>query len=99
MAGPLPPAEASGFLRTRMTESPLRNIFGMYRSLFTGFDFFLPERNELELRFPVASPKQIIMLPRNGCVQSSSYSVTSKLRHLCYKVLKFTTWVTSLMVK
>ena len=42
MAGPLPPAEASGFLRTRMTESPLRNIFGMYRSLFTGFDFFLP---------------------------------------------------------
>ena len=77
MAGPLPPAEASGFLRTRMTESPLRNIFGMYRSLFTGFDFFLPERNELELRFPVASPKQIIMLPRNECVQSSSYSVTS----------------------
>ena len=46
MAGPLPPAEASGFLRTRMTESPLRNIFGMYRSLFTGFDFFLPERNQ-----------------------------------------------------
>ena len=45
MAGPLP-AEARGFLRTRMTESPLRNILGMYRSLFTGFDFFLPVRKE-----------------------------------------------------
>ena len=60
MAGPLPPAEASGFLRTRMTESPLRNIFGMYRSLFTGFDFFLPGRKqwnelELELIYPVSS--------------------------------------------
>merc|ERR1719367_1705699 len=35
-------AGASGFLRTRMTESPLRNIFEMKRSLLTGFDFFLP---------------------------------------------------------
>jgi len=31
-----------GFLRTRITLSPLRNILGMYLSLFTGFAFFLP---------------------------------------------------------
>ena len=49
MAGPLP-AEARGFLRTRMTESPLRNILGMYRSLFTGFDFFLPEKKEYRFK-------------------------------------------------
>lgn len=38
----LPAAVARGFLRTRMTESPRRNIFDMNRSLFTGFTFFLP---------------------------------------------------------
>lgn len=37
-----PAAVASGFLRTRMTESPRRNIFGINLSLFTGFAFFLP---------------------------------------------------------
>merc|ERR1740123_2873833 len=31
-----------GFLRTRITESPRRNILLMNRSLFTGFAFFLP---------------------------------------------------------
>lgn len=31
-----------GFLTTMMTESPLRNIFWMYLSRFTGFDFFCP---------------------------------------------------------
>ena len=35
-------AVANGFFSTRMTESPLRNILEMKRSLFTGFDFFLP---------------------------------------------------------
>lgn len=33
-------AATRGFLRTRITESPLRNILEMYRSLFTGFPFF-----------------------------------------------------------
>lgn len=33
---------ASGFFRTRITESPRRNIFGMNRSFATGFAFFLP---------------------------------------------------------
>ena len=37
------PAAARGFLRTRMTESPLRNILEMNLSLFTGLAFFLPE--------------------------------------------------------
>ena len=32
----------SGFLSTTMTESPRRNILEMYRSLFTGLDFFFP---------------------------------------------------------
>merc|ERR1719347_2464596 len=36
------PAAARGFLRTRMTESPLRNILEMNLSLLTGLDFFLP---------------------------------------------------------
>merc|ERR1711915_603597 len=35
-------ALASGFRRTKMTESPRRNILEMYRSLFTGLDFFFP---------------------------------------------------------
>ena len=35
-------AVASGFLRTRMTESPRRNILEMKRSLLTGLLFFLP---------------------------------------------------------
>ena len=29
---------ASGFLKTRMTESPLKNILEMNRSLLTGLD-------------------------------------------------------------
>lgn len=33
---------ASGFFKTKMTESPRRNIFEMKRSFGTGFDFFLP---------------------------------------------------------
>lgn len=33
---------ANGFRRTKMTESPRKNIFEMNRSLFTGFTFFLP---------------------------------------------------------
>lgn len=33
---------ANGFLRTKMTESPRRNIFEMNRSLLTGFTFFFP---------------------------------------------------------
>lgn len=33
---------ASGFRRTKITESPLKNIFEMKRSLLTGFTFFLP---------------------------------------------------------
>lgn len=33
---------AMGFLRTRMTESPRRNILEMYLSLLTGLDFFFP---------------------------------------------------------
>lgn len=33
---------ARGFFRMRITESPLRNIFEMNLSLFTGFDFFFP---------------------------------------------------------
>ena len=37
-------AAARGFLRTRMTESPRRNILLMKRSLFTGLAFFLPEK-------------------------------------------------------
>lgn len=32
-----PAAVANGFLRTKMTESPRRNIFGINLSLFTGF--------------------------------------------------------------
>merc|ERR1711909_105975 len=32
----------SGFLSTRITESPRRNILEMYLSLFTGLDFFFP---------------------------------------------------------
>ena len=36
------PAAASGVLRTRMTESPRRNIFAMKRSLLTGLPFFWP---------------------------------------------------------
>lgn len=35
-------AVANGFLSTRITLSPRRNILEMYRSLLTGFDFFLP---------------------------------------------------------
>ena len=35
--------EAIGFRSTRMTESPLKNILLMYRSLLTGLAFFLPE--------------------------------------------------------
>lgn len=34
--------DASGFFNTRMTESPLKNILEMKRSLLTGLDFFLP---------------------------------------------------------
>ena len=33
---------ALGFLKTRITESPLRNILLMYLSLVTGFAFFWP---------------------------------------------------------
>ena len=36
------PAAARGLLRTRMTESPLRNILEMNLSLLTGLAFFLP---------------------------------------------------------
>ena len=36
------PAAARGFFRTRMTESPRRNILEMKRSLLTGLAFFLP---------------------------------------------------------
>lgn len=32
-----------GFLKTRMTESPRKNILLMYLSLLTGLAFFLPE--------------------------------------------------------
>ena len=35
-------AAASGFLSTRITESPLRNILLIYLSLLTGLDFFFP---------------------------------------------------------
>jgi len=38
---PLPPA-GLGFLSTRMTESPRKNIFEMKRSLLTGLAFFFP---------------------------------------------------------
>lgn len=34
------PAVAIGFLKTKITESPLRNILAMYLSLLTGFAFF-----------------------------------------------------------
>lgn len=35
-------AVARGFRKTRITESPRRNILLMKRSLLTGFDFFFP---------------------------------------------------------
>lgn len=35
-------AVASGLRRTKITESPRKNIFEMKRSLLTGFTFFLP---------------------------------------------------------
>lgn len=35
-------AVANGFLNTKITESPRRNIFDMNRSLLTGLTFFFP---------------------------------------------------------
>merc|ERR1712166_628467 len=37
-----PPGVYLGFLSTRITESPLKNILLMYLSLFTGLVFFFP---------------------------------------------------------
>ena len=36
--------DAIGFLKTRMTESPRKNILLMYLSLLTGLAFFLPRK-------------------------------------------------------
>ena len=42
--------DAIGFLKTRMTESPRKNILLMYLSLLTGLAFFLPEKEMVEIR-------------------------------------------------
>ena len=39
--------DAIGFLKTRITESPRKNILLMYLSLLTGLAFFLPETKRL----------------------------------------------------
>ena len=44
-------AAASGFFRTRITESPLRNILAMNLSLFTGLPFFCPANRGFNMEF------------------------------------------------
>merc|ERR1719312_643976 len=79
------PAAARGFFRTRITESPLRNIFEMNRSLFTGLAFFLP--------FPVlGSSVHISLTPSSTMLQCLSKAFTRPNSFLLFLQL-MSTWV------
>merc|ERR1719341_182810 len=79
------PAAARGFLRTRMTESPLRNILEMNLSLFTGFAFFFP--------LPVfGSSVHISFTPSRTMLQCLSKALTRPKSFLLFLQL-MRTWV------
>merc|ERR1719458_453152 len=79
------PAAARGFFRTRITESPLRNILEMNLSLFTGFAFFLP--------FPVlGSSVHISLTPSSTMLQCLSKAFTRPSSFLLFLQL-IRTWV------
>merc|ERR1719222_505480 len=84
------PAAARGFLSTRMTESPLRNILLMNRSLLTGFAFFFP--------FPVfGSSVHISLTPSKTMLQCRSKAFTLPNSFLLFLQL-IKTWVLFLRV-
>ena len=66
---------ASGFLKTKMTESPRRNIFEMNRSLLTGFTFFFPfpvRGTSVHISFTLKSKKMqsVTDIPFNRSAQA-----------------------------
>lgn len=90
----LPAAVASGLRRTRMTESPRRNIFEMKRSLFTGFTFFLPlpvRGSSVHISFTFSST--ILQWRSNAFTRPSNFLLFRQLISTC--VLFFTDWVST----
>merc|ERR1719493_25983 len=74
---------ASGFFKTRITESPLRNIFDMNLSLFTGLAFFFP--------FPVlGNSVHISLTPSSTMLQCLSNAFTRPKSFLLFLQLMST---------
>ena len=72
-------AAASGFLRTRITESPLRNILAINLSLLTGFAFFFPEKKNLAKKESVKCKVEVACKISYLCFSASLPSLTSVL--------------------
>merc|ERR1712001_3201 len=77
-------AVAKGFLSTKMTESPRRNILLMYRSLLTGFAFFVPFPvfgNSVHISFTFS--KTILQCRSNAFTRPSSFLLFRQLIRTC----------------
>lgn len=79
-----PPAVANGFLKTKITESPRKNIFDINRSLLTGLAFF---------PFPVRGTSVHISFTfSNTMLQWRSKAFTRPSNFLLFRQL-INTWV------
>jgi len=81
-----------GFFRTRITESPRRNILEMNRSLFTGLDFFLPfPAFGFSVHISLTSTRTMLQCRSKALTRPKSRRLFRQLMRIC--VLYFTAWV------
>jgi len=77
-------AVARGFLSTRITESPRRNILLIYRSLLTGFAFFVPFPdfgNSVHISFTFSST--ILQCRSNALTRPNNFLLFRQLIRTC----------------
>jgi len=88
---PLPPA-GLGFLSTRMTESPRKNIFEMKRSLLTGLAFFFPFPDfGFSVHISFTFSRTMLQCRSKAFTRPSSFLLFRQLMSTC--VLFLTDWV------
>lgn len=85
---------ASGFLNTKMTESPRKNIFDINLSLLTGFTFFFPlpvRGTSVHISFTLS--RTMLQCRSNALTRPSSFLLLRQLIKTC--VLFLTDWVST----
>lgn len=90
----LPADVASGFLNTKMTESPRKNIFDINLSLLTGFTFFFPfpvRGTSVHISFTLSNT--MLQWRSNALTRPRSFLLLRQLIKTC--VLFLTDWVST----